>query len=82
MEEGLEGMSCEKTLRTLGCPALRRPRGGLTALHSSLRRGSRGRCQALLLVPHSSTGMAQNCLERMSIRKHFCAVRVVRHLNN
>ena len=40
----LEGLSCEERLRTV-----RRLRGNLTTFCSSLRRGSRGRCQVLLL---------------------------------
>ena len=45
-----EGMTYEERLRTLGCPSWRRGGwGNLIALCSSLRRGSRGRCQVLLL---------------------------------
>ena len=40
--QGLEGMSCEEQLRTLGLSSLekRRLRDDLTGLHSFLRRGS------------------------------------------
>ena len=45
--KGLERMSCEEQLRTLGLSSLekRRLRDDLTGLHSFLRRGMwRGRC--------------------------------------
>jgi len=44
-------MSCEERLRALRLLHLekRRPTGDLTALCRALRRGCRGRCQALLL---------------------------------
>lgn len=48
---GLEGMSCKKRMRVVGWSSLekRRWRDDFTAPCSILRRGSRGRCRALLL---------------------------------
>lgn len=61
-------MPSEERLRMLGLPSLkkRKPRDDFTAPYSSLRRRSRGRCQALLLETNGRMGMAQSCTRRGS----------------
>ena len=78
---GLEGMSCEERLRTLGLSSLekRRLRGDLIALHSFLRRGrGEGGDELFSLVPSArACGMVQSCtmggsdltLGRISLRR-------------
>ncbi|KAK4815952.1 hypothetical protein QYF61_010446 [Mycteria americana] len=67
--KGLEGMSYEEQLRTLGLSSLekRRLRGDLIALYSFLRRGSGEGA-----VPKGF---------RLDIRKHFFTGRVIKHWN-
>ena len=50
-------------------------------LCSPVRRGSRERCQALLLVTEGRMGMAQSFQGRVRLGtgKHFCGMRVFRH---
>jgi len=59
----LEAMSCKERLRALRWPSVenRRLRGDFTAPCSSLRRGGRGRCRALLQGAKGRMGMAQSC---------------------
>ncbi|KAK4806977.1 hypothetical protein QYF61_027344 [Mycteria americana] len=78
--KGLEGMSYEERLRTLGLSSLekRRLRGNLIALYSFLRRGS-GEGGADL-----SHGNGSKLLQRrfsLDIRKHFFTKSVVKHWN-
>ncbi|KAK4816598.1 LOW QUALITY PROTEIN: hypothetical protein QYF61_018646, partial [Mycteria americana] len=77
--KGLEGMSCEEQLRTLGLSSLekRRLRGDLIALYSFLRRGS-GEGSADLFSLGSMTGHGRF---RVDIRKHFFTKMVVKHWN-
>ena len=86
--EGLEGMSCEQRLRTLGLSGLerRRLRGDLVALCSSLRRG-RGEGGAELSSLGSRDGTPGNGSKlcqgrfRRDRRKHVFTERVVRPWN-
>jgi len=86
--EGLEGVSCEKRLRTLGLSSLerRRLRGDLIALCSFLRRG-RGEGGAELFSLGSSGRTRGNGSKlcqggfRHDIRKHFPSKRMARACN-
>jgi len=86
--KGLEGVSCEKQLRTLGLSSLekKRLRGNLTALDSFLRRG-RGEQDADLFFLVSTDRTRGNGSElhqerfRLDIRKHFFTETVVKHWN-
>jgi len=86
--QGLEGMSCEEWLRTLGLSILeqRRLRGDLTALCSVLRRGcGDGGAELSSLVPsHRMLGNGSKLDQgrfRLDIREHFFTERVVKHWN-
>lgn len=59
----MEVVSCEGKLRTVGllCLEKRGLKGDFTALQSSVWRGSRGRCQTLLLGTSGRVGMVQIC---------------------
>ena len=87
--KGLEGMSYEEQLRTLGLSSLERRRlsGDLIALYSFLRRGS-GEGGADLFSLGSSDRTHGNGSKprqgkfRLGIRKHFFTERVVKHWNS
>ena len=83
--QGLEGMSCEEQLRTLGLSSLeKRLKGDLIVLCSFLRKGS-GEGGADLFSLGSSDRMRGNGSKlhqgrfRLDIRKHFFTKRVVKH---
>jgi len=87
---GLEGMSCEERLKTLGLSSLerRRPRGDLVAPCSFLR-GRRGEGDAELCFLGSRDRTCENGSKlcqgrfRLDIRRHFLFFfeRVVKHCN-
>lgn len=86
--EGLEGMSCEEQLRTLGLPSLEksRMRGKLITLHSFLRRGSEeGGAELFSLVctdrMHGNSSKLPQERFKQDIRKHFFTGRVVKSWN-
>ncbi|KAK4824078.1 hypothetical protein QYF61_010589 [Mycteria americana] len=84
--KGLEGMSYEERLRTLGLSRLetRRLRGDLMALYSFLRRGSgEGGADLFSLGSRDRTHGNGSKLHqgrfRLDIRKHFFTERMVKH---
>ena len=86
--QGLEGMSCNKRLRSLGLSSYgkRRPRGDLIAPCSFLRRG-RGEGGAELFSLGSSDRTGGNGSEprqgrfRVDVRKHLFTERMVKPWN-
>jgi len=88
LEKGLEGMSRDEPLRTLGLSGLekRGPRADLIALYSPLRRGhGEGGAELFSLVSsdrtHGSSSKLHQGRFRLDIRKHFFTERVVKHWN-
>ena len=84
--KGLEGMSCEERLRTVGLSHLekRRLRGDLIAPYSFLRRGGgEGSAELFSLVSSDSTleNGSKLCQERfrLDFRRHFFTEQVVKH---
>ncbi|KAK4827618.1 hypothetical protein QYF61_019543 [Mycteria americana] len=86
--KGLEGMSCEEQLRTLGLSSLakRRLRDDLVALYSFLRRGSREEgadISSLVSSDRTHGNGSQLCQGRFRLdsRKRFFTKRVAEHWN-
>jgi len=86
--KGLEGMSYEEQVRTLGLSSLenRRIRDALTALYSFLRRGhGEGGADLFSLVSSDRThGKGSELCQggfRLNIRKHLFIEWVVKHWN-
>ena len=79
--KGLEDMSYEEWLRTLGLSSLekRRLRGDLIALYSFLRRGSREGGADLFSLGSSDRTKLHQGMFGLDIRKHFFTERVVKH---
>ncbi|KAK4822917.1 LOW QUALITY PROTEIN: hypothetical protein QYF61_023417, partial [Mycteria americana] len=83
---GLEGMSYEEQLRTLGLSSLERLRGDLIALYSFLRRGSgEGGADLFSLVSgdrtHGNGSKLCHGRFRLDSRKHFFTKRLIKHCN-
>ncbi|KAK4806781.1 hypothetical protein QYF61_005577 [Mycteria americana] len=86
--KGLEGMSCEEQLRTLGLSSLEKRRlgGNLIALYGFLRRrsGDGGADLSSLVSSDRTRGNGSKLCQgrfRLDIRKHFFTKSVVKHWN-